>query len=189
MSVNKKYAANLRAEIQVAIARGSLPTFVKLRLTGLTRGMLQKWVAQKDCGLKRISNLLLPLRGMYAQALEDDLIANGTFVGWPRARSRCPRLPTTSARPRERKLAPPWRRGLVRFASVPDRYAYQTRHTFASTLLSAGENPVWVTSMMGHKDWAKIIRVDGRWISSIVPDAGNEVAALWAKPGSNTSAN
>ena len=51
---------------------------------------------------------------------------------------------------------------------------------FASTLLSADENPVWVATMMGHKDWAMIIKVYGRWIPSIAPDAGNKVAAPWA---------
>jgi integrase len=50
--------------------------------------------------------------------------------------------------------------------------------------MSAGENPVWVASMMGHKDWAMIIKVYGRWIPSVAPDAGNKVAALWAIPES-----
>jgi integrase len=68
----------------------------------------------------------------------------------------------------------------LRKAEVRYRYPYQTRHTFASTLLSAGENPVWVASMMGHKDWAMIIKVYGRWIPSVAPDAGNKVAALWS---------
>jgi integrase len=75
-----------------------------------------------------------------------------------------------------------WQPALVR-AEVRYRYPYQTRHTFASTLLSAGENPVWVASMMGHKDWAMIIKVYGRWIPSVAPDAGNKVAALWASEG------
>ena len=70
-----------------------------------------------------------------------------------------------------------WQPALLR-AEVRYRYPYQTRHTFASTLLSAGENPVWVASMMGHKDWAMIIKVYGRWISSIAPDAGKK----WEKP-------
>lgn len=64
-------------------------------------------------------------------------------------------------------------------AGVRYRHPYQTRHTFASTLLSAGENPVWVATMMGHKDWAMIIKVYGRWIPSIAPDAGKKVAQLW----------
>lgn len=79
-----------------------------------------------------------------------------------------------------------WRPTLVR-AEVRYRYPYQTRHTFASTLLSAGENPVWVATMMGHKDWAMIIKVYGRWIPSVAPDAGNKVAALWlVDPNENT---
>lgn len=36
--------------------------------------------------------------------------------------------------------------------------------------------------MMGHNDWAMIIKVYGRWIPSIAPDAGKKVAALWKKP-------
>lgn len=44
------------------------------------------------------------------------------------------------------------------------RNPYQTRHTFASTLLSRGENPLWVAQQMGHKDWGQIIKIYGRWI-------------------------
>lgn len=76
----------------------------------------------------------------------------------------------------------------LKTAGVRYRYPYQTRHTFASTLLSAGENPVWVAAMMGHKDWAMIIKVYGRWIPSIAPDAGNKVAALWTNPDAKPGA-
>mgnify|MGYP000017621823 CR=1 FL=1 len=44
------------------------------------------------------------------------------------------------------------------------RNPYQTRHTFASMLLSRGENPMFVAQQMGHKDWSMIIKVYGRWI-------------------------
>lgn len=44
------------------------------------------------------------------------------------------------------------------------RNPYQTRHTFASTLLSRGEQPMFVAQQMGHKDWSMIIKVYGRWI-------------------------
>ncbi|MGJ0485661.1 MAG: Arm DNA-binding domain-containing protein [Methylomicrobium sp.] len=49
-------------------------------------------------------------------------------------------------------------------ACVKYREPYQTRHTFASTLLSRGENPLWVAQQMGHKDWGQIRKTYGRWI-------------------------
>ena len=42
-------------------------------------------------------------------------------------------------------------RSVLRKAGV--RNPYQTRHTYASLLLSAGENPMWMASRMGHSDW------------------------------------
>ena len=50
-------------------------------------------------------------------------------------------------------------------ASVEYREPYQTRHTFASMLLSAGKNPLWVAGQMGHRDWGVIIKTYGRWIN------------------------
>ncbi|WP_231990347.1 hypothetical protein [Nitrosomonas ureae] len=44
------------------------------------------------------------------------------------------------------------------------RTPYQTRHTFASMMLSSGEHYMWVAHQMGHKDWGMIIKVYGRWI-------------------------
>lgn len=49
-------------------------------------------------------------------------------------------------------------------AGIKYRYPYQTRHTFASTMLSRGENPLWVAQQMGHKDWGQIIKIYGQWI-------------------------
>jgi integrase len=273
-------------DYELAIDRVWVPAFGKLRLTELTRAALKAWVAEQTCGLKRIRNLLLPMRGMYAQALDDELIASNPFVGWSPKKIEPPKeeddvdpfsqvevaailaacegqirnlfqfalwtglrtselialrwedvdlhngmlsvrrakvrkqikAPKTKAGRRTVQLLQPaidalqaqraftrlrneevfmnprtgepwlhdgpvrktaWQPALVR-AEVRYRYPYQTRHTFASTLLSAGENPVWVASMMGHKDWAMIIKVYGRWIPSVAPDAGNKVAALWA---------
>ncbi|MNL56650.1 hypothetical protein D3C87_1801600 [compost metagenome] len=48
------------------------------------------------------------------------------------------------------------------------------RHTFASMMLSAGEHPMWVAQQMGHKDWAMIIRVYGKWMPSADPRAGSK---------------
>jgi len=56
-----------------------------------------------------------------------------------------------------------WMPALAR-AGVTYRNPYQTRHTFASMLLSRGEQPMWVAQQMGHKDWGQIRKVYGRWI-------------------------
>lgn len=66
-------------------------------------------------------------------------------------------------------------------ASVRYRRPYQTRHTYASMMLSAGEQPMWVAKQMGHKDWAMIIRVYGKWMPSADPDAGGKAADLFGE--------
>jgi integrase len=53
---------------------------------------------------------------------------------------------------------------ILRKAGVRYRNPYQTRHTYASMMLSAGENPLWVATQMGHKDTEMIIKHYGRWI-------------------------
>ncbi|MEP0357053.1 tyrosine-type recombinase/integrase [Paraglaciecola sp.] len=52
----------------------------------------------------------------------------------------------------------------LKAAGVKYRYPYQCRHTFASTMLSQGRNPMWVASQMGHADWGMIRKTYGRWI-------------------------
>jgi len=37
-------------------------------------------------------------------------------------------------------------------SGVRYRYPYQTRHTYASIMLSPGEHPVWVAKQMEHSD-------------------------------------
>lgn len=52
----------------------------------------------------------------------------------------------------------------VEKAGIKYRYPYQCRHTYASMMLSQGENPMWVAKQMGHSDWGMIRKVYGRWI-------------------------
>lgn len=65
-----------------------------------------------------------------------------------------------------------WRRAMTA-ARVRYRGPNQLRHTYASWMLSAGEQPMWVARQMGHKDWGMIRLVYGRWIPSVDPDAGS----------------
>lgn len=74
-------------------------------------------------------------------------------------------------------------------AGVEYRNPYQTRHTYASTLLSAGEPPMWVANQMGHKDWAMIRRVYGRWIPEVDTTAGSRIMKLWSQNGHKEQLN
>jgi integrase len=53
---------------------------------------------------------------------------------------------------------------VLKKAGVRYRNPYQTRHTYASTLLSRGENPWWVAKQMGHVDVEMVFRHYGKWI-------------------------
>lgn len=43
-------------------------------------------------------------------------------------------------------------RALLKALNLKDRKLYTTRHTFASLMLSQGEEPMWVSKTLGHKD-------------------------------------
>ena len=53
---------------------------------------------------------------------------------------------------------------MLKTAKVRYRNPYQTRHTYASQLLSGGENPLFVAQQMGHKTTEMIMRHYGRWV-------------------------
>lgn len=69
----------------------------------------------------------------------------------------------------------------VKRAGVRYRYPYQTRHTYASMTLSAGEYPMWVAKQMGHADWSMIIRRYGRWMPDAEDQAGSRAASVFGK--------
>jgi integrase len=51
-------------------------------------------------------------------------------------------------------------------AGVGYRNPYQTRHTYASSLLMLGANPLYVATQLGHVDTTLVFRTYGRWISA-----------------------
>ncbi|MGK5040375.1 Arm DNA-binding domain-containing protein [Janthinobacterium sp. GB1R12] len=62
---------------------------------------------------------------------------------------------------------------MIKKGKVRYRNPYQTRHTFASTLLSTGANPMYVAKQMGHTDTTMITRTYGRWLEQeggVLPD-------------------
>ncbi|MGF6764012.1 integrase [Paraburkholderia sp. GAS33] len=68
----------------------------------------------------------------------------------------------------------------LKHAGVRYRRPYQTRHTYASMMLSAGEHPMWVAKQMGHADWTMIARVYGRWMPSADTSAGSKAVEMFS---------
>lgn len=71
-----------------------------------------------------------------------------------------------------------WTHALKR-AGVRYRRPYQTRHTYASMLLMAGEHVMWVSRQLGHKDWAFTARTYSRFMPDDMPEAGSKVEIAW----------
>lgn len=61
------------------------------------------------------------------------------------------------------KISEVWRKVLTK-ANVKYRNPYQMRHTYASTLLSNGENVFWLATQMGHENTEMIFKHYGKWI-------------------------
>lgn len=55
---------------------------------------------------------------------------------------------------------------VLRRAGVRYRNPYRTRHTYASSLLMLGANPLYVATQLGHVDTTLVFRTYGRWIAA-----------------------
>jgi len=73
-----------------------------------------------------------------------------------------------------KRWMPAMKRSGVRY-----RRPYSTRDTYASTLLSAGEDPAWVATQMGHRDFFVLRRSYAAWIDA-VGKGGSRILALAA---------
>lgn len=69
--------------------------------------------------------------------------------------------------------------GIFKRSGVRYRNFYQTRHTFASMLLSAGENMLWLSKQMGHRDAEMLIKVYTKWIPQPNSDVGYQPTYNW----------
>lgn len=68
----------------------------------------------------------------------------------------------------------------LRLSGVRYRRPYQTRHSYASMMLTAGESPVWLAQQMGHSDFTMIARIYGRWITDAAPEAGSKAVEMFS---------
>jgi len=77
---------------------------------------------------------------------------------------------------------PLWKKAL-KAAGVRYRNPYQTRHTYASMLLSAGENPAWIARQMGHTNMNMVLQKYGRYLPDHDPLAGQKIIARMSQIG------
>lgn len=61
------------------------------------------------------------------------------------------------------KIGEAWKKVLEKI-NVKYRNPYQMRHTYASTLLSNGENVFWLATQMGHENTEMLFKHYGKWI-------------------------
>jgi integrase len=66
-------------------------------------------------------------------------------------------------------------------AGVRYRRPYQTRHTYASMMLTAGEPLAWVSKQLGHSSVIMTASVYATHIPDAQPDAGNKAVELFAQ--------
>lgn len=84
-------------------------------------------------------------------------LAGDRFTVNPRGRRKDPFWDTN-------KLASVWARA-HRGTGIKIRNPYQLRHTFASQLLSQGENIAHIARLLGHKNTEMVTRTYGKWVA------------------------
>ncbi len=52
-------------------------------------------------------------------------------------------------------------------AKLKYRNMRQTRHSFATNALSCGENPLWISKVLGHRNTEMVIKVYGKYIENL----------------------
>lgn len=68
----------------------------------------------------------------------------------------------------------------VKKSGLPFRRMYETRHTFASWALAAGESPEWVARTLGHVNTSMVYKTYGRFIPNLTRHDGSAFEDLLA---------
>ena len=103
-------------------------------------------------GVRTIPLLLAARQALQAQLAAVEAAQGRVFLN-----------PRTEGEWTDQSLLRLWQRTCKR---VKARYRnpYQMRHTFASHLLSQGENPAYIAKLLGHESTEMVIRHYGRWV-------------------------
>ncbi len=62
--------------------------------------------------------------------------------------------------------------------NIKERTLYNLRHTFASTMITQGENILWVSRMLGHKDVSITLKVYARFIKEDEEERLNNLSKI-----------
>jgi len=81
---------------------------------------------------------------------------------------------------RQDNLGKRWRKGFEQ-SRVRYRRMYETRHTFASWALAAGETAGWVARTLGHVDTTMVYRTYGRYIPNLTRTDGSAFEERYAE--------
>lgn len=155
-----------RAFFQFAFAQGTRPgenIAVKWSHVDWQRGTItiqdnvvsaEKGTVEKDTKTGHEREIPLLAAGMSALVMMKPLtyLADGYIFNWQGVRWRS-----------EQQVRARWR-AILKRAGVKYRNPYQTRHTFASTLLMNGEPELVVANMLGHRTVEMVRRHYGRFI-------------------------
>lgn len=88
---------------------------------------------------------------------DGDLPKGGPSLDSPRRLSGA--IPSTYTQVRKTAWLP-----IMARSGIDYRNPYQIRHTYASTLLTAGGNPWYVAQQLGHEDVEMVFRTYGKFI-------------------------
>ncbi len=69
---------------------------------------------------------------------------------------------------------------VVKKSGLPYRRMYETRHTFASWGLAAGESPEWVARTLGHVNTSMVFKTYGRYVPNLTRQDGSAFERLFA---------
>src|SRR5690606_23352907 len=67
---------------------------------------------------------------------------------------------------------------LLAYLGLKRRRPYQTRHTAATLMLAAGENPEWIARLMGHANTQMLFTVYSRFVPNLTRQDGLAFAGL-----------
>ncbi|PTQ86936.1 Arm DNA-binding domain-containing protein [Nitrosomonas ureae] len=78
-----------------------------------------------------------------------------------------------------------WHPSIAR-SKVRYRYPYQMRHSYASVLLTIGEDYRWISKQLGHSNPNVTLKHYARFIPELAPDAGKKADKLWSSFGQHS---